>query len=155
PSARWQAGFVRDGASWRSFDETTTGNAQVREQYLARRHEAPQSFPGQLELANWCRKQGLAEQERAHLTGALALSTDRDNSDLLRRLGYREIGGFWLSREDLREWRSLNQQTEASLKRWQSRLNGIASGLAGSARQREGALAKLREITDASAIPAI
>ena len=39
PKARWQAGFVRVGKSWRSFDEisSTSANSDIRRQYLAQR----------------------------------------------------------------------------------------------------------------------
>src|SRR6516164_7190912 len=46
--ARWQAGFVKDGDSWKSFDqpEPGTASASLLEEYRRRRDEAPQSFSG-------------------------------------------------------------------------------------------------------------
>src|SRR5262245_32346425 len=155
--ARWQAGFVKDGDSWRSFDEplrdsTLTG---LLADYRRRREEAPRAFDGQMDLANWCRKRQLFDRERAHLIAALNLAPDRDNTDILLRLGCRQIGGFWFGREDLTEWRRLNQQAETALKRYESQLSSIARGLSGSSRQRDAAVARLRQMNDPSAIPAI
>ncbi|MGE5194341.1 MAG: polymorphic toxin-type HINT domain-containing protein [Deltaproteobacteria bacterium] len=155
--ARWQAGFVKDGNSWRSYDalpgETKAGD--LLDQYRHRRGEAPLTFRGQLDLANWCRKRGLYDQEHAHLRAALTLGADGEEADILARLGYRVVAGAWLSRENLRDWQRFNQQTAGALKRWEVRLNAIVEGLSGSRLQRAGALAKLREIADPSAIPAI
>src|SRR5262249_18486333 len=75
-AARWQAGFVKDGGSWRSFDEASrnSSTAGAHEDYRRRREESPNTFADQLDLANWCRKQGLKDQERAHLHAALRTS---------------------------------------------------------------------------------
>ena len=155
--ARWQAGFVKDGDGWRSFDEPTRDSATTKllNEYRLRRDEAPQTFASQLDLADWCRKQGLNDRESAHLRGALALDRERDHSDILVRLGCRCVGGVWLSREDLQDWQRLNQQTEASLKRWNTKLQPIARGLSGSSRQRDVAVTQLRKMDEPSAIPAI
>ena len=156
-AARWQAGFVRDGDAWRSFDATVSVAAESEslKRYRLRREDAPVTFAGQIDLANWCKKQGLANQEQAHLHAALLLEKDRNNADILARLGYRVVGGVWLSRDDLRDWHRINQQTTAALKRWETKLKTIASGLSGSARQRELAVKQLREIAEPASIPAI
>src|SRR5262245_25540490 len=41
-AARWQAGFVRGGNAWRSYEESALNEAQVRsaDEYLRRRQEA-------------------------------------------------------------------------------------------------------------------
>jgi hypothetical protein len=57
-TARWQAGFIKAGDSWRSFDGTSQdlASAGLLGEYRRRREEAPQTFRGQIDLANWCRK---------------------------------------------------------------------------------------------------
>ncbi|HTI51575.1 MAG TPA: polymorphic toxin-type HINT domain-containing protein, partial [Planctomycetaceae bacterium] len=153
----WQAGFVREGESWRSFDDASQ-SAVAREKldhYRERRAAAPATPAGQLQLADWCRQQGLRDQEQAHLFSAVALDPQGDHSKVLERLGFRRIGGRWLSREQLVEWRSLNRQTEESLKHWKPKLDRIARQLAAGTRQRATGLASLKEITVPSAIPAI
>jgi hypothetical protein len=157
PQARWQAGFVRDGKSWRSFDETasTAANSDIRRQYLMRREEAANTFPDQLELADWCGQRRLADQEQAHLAAALTLAPESDRPPLLARLGYVQIGTRWLSPEQLSEWQRTNREAEASLKKWSSRLERIASSMSGTKRRHEAALAALRPMADSSAVPAI
>jgi hypothetical protein len=157
PLARWQAGFVRDGKSWRSFDETdsTAADADIRRQYLARRGETAKTFEDQLELADWCGQRRLADQEQAHLAAALTLAPESDRPPLLERLGYVQFGTQWLSPEQLAEWQRANREAEASLKKWSSKLERIASSMNGTKRRHEAALAALRPMADPSAVPAI
>lgn len=157
PSARWQSGFVREGDNWRSFDDATGDAAATStlNEYRRRRGETEPSFSGQMTLAGWCRKQGLNDQEYAHLQAALRLSPEQPSPALLARLGCRQVAGIWLSRENLRDWQKLNRQTTESLRRWEARLRSIAEGLSGSRAKRANALARLRDIAEPSAIPAI
>ena len=156
-AARWQSGFVRDGNQWRSFDETfsSTAEPELLKEYRARRRETAPTSSGQLELANWCKKQGLPDQERAHLSASLALSPSRNDPAVLQRLGYLRLGTQWLSPEQIQNWQRLNRRSEASLKKWSTKLDRIAQRLSGSKGQHAAGLADLRGITDVSAVPAI
>jgi len=156
-AARWQAGYVRDGKQWRSFDAQSGEQVptEATAQYRKRREEAPKTFPGQLELANWCRKEGLKDQERAHLLSALSLAPDQELPAVRRRLGYAQIGTQWLSGEQLSAWKVAIRRSDSSLKKWSSRLERIAQRLEGDKLQREAALAELHSIADSSTIPAI
>jgi len=157
PKARWQAGFVRVGKSWRSFDEisSTAANSDIRRQYLARRGAVAQTFDGQLELADWCGERRLTDQEQAHLTAALALAPEGEQPPLLQRLGYLRVGTQWLSRDQISEWQRTNREAEASLTKWSSKFEQIASLLQGTQRQHEAASVRLRAMADSSAVPAI
>jgi hypothetical protein len=111
--ARWQAGFVKVGDSWRSFDEVRhSDSAGLSEEYRRRREDASKTFPGQLDLANWCRKQGLKDLERVHLRAAVSLASDDEQPALLERLGYSRIGTQWVSDEQKREWQNTLRQTK-------------------------------------------
>lgn len=155
-AARWQAGFVRDGKVWRSFDQAPQQtNSEASLNYLARRQEAPQTFAGQLNLANWCRSKGLSDQEHAHLFACGSLAGNQDITEIGVRYGCGKIAGVWLSPEELRAWQRVNQQTEASLNRWEAKLNAIGQGLAGTSNQRDAALTKLKQLNDPSAVAAI
>ncbi|MBI3865258.1 MAG: hypothetical protein HY290_25570, partial [Planctomycetia bacterium] len=129
--------------------------ASALTEYQSRRRTTSETFADQLLLADWCRMQKLADQERAHLNAALAVAPPDEIERVRVRLGWRRIGGFWFSREDLLEWQKLNQATDASLKRWQAKCDQVARNVDGSARQRDAALAALKEIDEASAVPAL
>src|SRR5262245_29969327 len=113
PAARWQAGFVKLGDSWRSFEEEprSLDSAGLLDEYRRHRDDAPQTFHGQLDLSNWCRKQGLKDLERVHLLVALSLTPDEEQPALLERLGYVQIGTQWVSDEHRRERRNTLRQT--------------------------------------------
>jgi hypothetical protein len=156
-SARWQAGFVKDGGSWLAFDEPARDHALARvlAEYRQRRDEAPQTFRGQLNLANWCLARTLPDQERVHLTAALARSDGDAAEAIARRLGYQQIAGRWLSREQLLEWNELHRRATQSLTKWEPQLNRLVARLAGTRPQRELAIAGLKKLADNSAVPAI
>src|SRR5262245_9424388 len=152
-AAHFQAGFVKDGNSWRSLEgpQRDIALAPMLDAYRHRRAEASLSFPGQLELADWCRASKLPDQERAHLLAALALGAGDASVPIAERLGYRRVSGNWLSPEQLLEWRELNRRAAQSLKKWESQLCKVAERVAGSPVQRELAIAGLKKIADHSA----
>jgi len=156
-AAHWQSGFVRDGQNWRSFEAEAAdpGNRAKHPDYLARRQATAQTFDAQIELAKWCRKQGLIDEERAYLFAAVNLDKSNTHPDVLERLGYRRVENTWLTPEQISDWRRSNERTEASLKLWEGRLRKIVSGLEGSERQRENARRTLADVRDPAAVPAV
>ena len=154
-AARWQSGFVRTGNQWRSFDETapSTAATDLLGKYRARRREAVQTPAGQIDLADWCRKNKLPEQERAHLRSAMDLAPDVDHTAILERLGNVQFGNVWLSREQIEQWQALNRRTSLALKRYGARIEKLAERLDGSRRQHDTAVASLLQLTDADIIP--
>ena len=66
----------------------------------------------QWKLAEWCRKRHLPDQRQVHLQRILAL--DPDHLPTRRALGYAQVSGRWLTRE---EWRQ-NQGFEYHDGRW-------------------------------------
>jgi hypothetical protein len=155
--ARWQAGFVRDADAWRSFDDplSSAQGPVVLDQYRQLRKYALADLAGQVTLADWCKKQGLADQERAHLTVALALATKDEQSAIFPRLGYGQVGNQWVSGEQFVEWQEINRRVTAAVKIWRPKLEKIAEKLAGSRRQSELGLASLKELASPESVPAI
>ncbi len=157
PSVRWQAGFVRDGKGWRSFDEApqNAADSKLRSEYLSQRSAAPPTRAGQLTLADWCRKQGLADEERAHLTAALLRAPAADQPAIHTRLGHCQIGNQWVTGEQVREWQETNRRATSALKGFGPKLEKIAAQLAGSRPQQALGLASLKELAGPEVIPAI
>ena len=154
---RWQTGYVRDGDQWRPFEQAAKAVAGTdrRSRYAQRREQAPMTGAGQLALANWCREQGMHAQERAHLSAVLVLEPDLPHVEIHERLGDRLFGHQWLSPDQIQEWIALNRRSRALLAQWGPQFEKLASQLEGSRRQRDYALASLRELTDPAAIPAL
>jgi hypothetical protein len=156
-AARWQAGFIREGQEWIAYDDSsrTESSEKVLSIYRQRRVGAQRRSKDQLDLANWCRANKLPDQERAHLSAALSLGAGDASEQVAERLGYRQVCGRWLSREQLKEWSGLNDRAVQSLKKWEPQLAKLADRLGGSAAQRESAIASLKKNADDSAIRAI
>lgn len=157
PELRWQAGYVRNGKSWQPVEAAGQSSAAEPrlQEYRERRASTPQTAQGQLELADWCRKEKLYDQERAHLQAVLDLTPDGDHTLLLERLGNIQFGQVWLSREQVSQWQALNRRTLTALKHWEGRLEKIADRLDGSRAQHDSAVASLRKLTDPDVIPVI
>jgi hypothetical protein len=155
--AHWQAGFVRTGKAWRSYDDEAPSTADFEKLQLYRKERAntPQTGEGQLGLADWCRKNRLADQEQAHLHAALRLSSPLITPERLERLGYRQIAGQWHNPEQWREWQTLGATAETSLARWEPRINAAVEQLVQPGKHKEAVLDRLAKLVDASAVPAV
>jgi hypothetical protein len=155
--ARWQAGFVREGKSWQPFEkpQSPAVDDDSLERYRERREAAAKTFADQKELAEWCRKQGLADQERAHLGAALLYAPTSEQSALYPRLGYCKVGERWVSGEQLAVWQEMNRRVAAAVKSWSRKLEKIAEQLSGSRRQYVQGLANLKELTNTESLPAV
>ena len=158
PATRWQVGQVQNGKQWQAFETTVMNDADDARMadYRQRRNDAEKNYGGQLELANWCRKQKLSEHERAHLVQSLLLATpNQDVSRIYERLGYQRIGSEWVGREELAELERQAKAMKASRERWSPRLQPLASKLDGTIPQIRQAKEQLDQIMDVRAIPAI
>lgn len=157
-AARWQAGYLRYGEEWISHEQFTP-EADLPKTLIDYRVLRNSTFPtaaGHLKLADWCRKNGLEEQEQAHLLAALPLVTDtRQTTAIHERLGHRLLNGEWLTRQEIKDLERLSREAEKSLARWQKQLEEIRKQLAGSPRQKKTAQERLYAINDPEAIPAI
>jgi hypothetical protein len=155
-TARWQAGYTRVAGEWRRSEKTDGAvHDALRHEYHTLRKAVGQSPDDHVRLANWCKARRLPEQERAHLTAALAFSGDRDLPHVRRRLGHVLANGRWMTGEEIAEAEQSSREMLEAMKVWGQRLQSIADRLAGNRRQRESAIADLRAIDDPAALPAI
>lgn len=158
PAAFWHSGYVQSGKQWLRFEETIAEGADARRlnDYMEHRDAYLKRPHGQAELANWCRKNGLFDQERVHLLQALAAQDSTIKLDVAyQRLGCQKDGGVWVSPYERREAAELAAGIEASYKRWNSKLQAIKESLNGSQKQRAIAEKQMAEITNGSAVPAL
>ncbi|NIP87408.1 MAG: hypothetical protein GTO03_18390 [Planctomycetales bacterium] len=154
--ARWHQGYVEIDSQWVRVDDVPAVTAADNrlKRYHHRRGEAADTLDGQLALANWCRRQGLPDHERAHLTRVLTI--DPDHIQARSRLGFVRAGDEWLSAEDVSLARERNEKTRAALASWRPKIEALKRQMhSRSPRQREYARQQLSEIEDLSAIPAL
>ena len=159
PSATWwQAGFVQSGSQWLPYEKSVATGEQVMklEEYRDQRSALANEPHGQWKLANWCRKNGLMDQERVHLLRLLAERDPAVKTDaVFERLGCQKVGDLWVSPQERQEAVRIKAEIETSFKRWESKLTAIVQQLQGTPKQRNSAERKLAEITDPLAVPAI
>ena len=151
----WHRGFVRYRGLWIKADE---GTLAERDNALAEYHRVREQYAdtaeGQTSLADWCRDRSLTDQERAHLTRVVDI--DPDNVAALRRLGFRPVGGDWISAAELQQSQAERQQRQQSLSAWRGRIEDIRNLLRhASGRRRALGEERLSAIHDVGAIPAI
>jgi len=155
-AARWHNGYVRQHNKWVKYDALPDMVADDMRYtaYRIAREKAGETAWDQLVLANWCSQRNLPDQERAHLTKVLDLDTNQ--AEARRRLGFRWVGGSWLSEQEIAESNGRAKKAAAATKQWAPKLMSIRTGLSrDSLHRREVALERLLAIKDPTAITAI
>lgn len=157
-AANWQAGYVQRDKQWLRFEETTADAADVGRlnDYKEHRDAYLQRPNGHSQLAAWCQRNNLPEQERVHLLHALFGQDPKlDRDAAFRKLGCQKIDGVWVSLLERQEAVAAGAEIERSHKLWDSKLQGLVRLLEGSAKQRSAAEKQLAETTQASAVPSV
>ena len=157
-SVWWQAGFVHSGGHWLPYEKSVAAGEQAAkvEEYRSQRAAFAHEPHGRWKLANWCRKNGMLDQERVHLIQVLAERDPTVKTDAVyERLGCQKVGDAWVSPQERQETARIKSEIEASFKLWESKLASIIQQLEGTPKQRKLAQRKLAEICDPTAVPAI
>jgi hypothetical protein len=156
--AHWHSGQLQRDGQWHDFKSLPSllADPATMNEYRALRDKAPMTYRAQLELANWCRAHKLADQERAHLTAALELSDNPDDSGLRARLGQKSVGGVWMNDDDVRNEKQRQAAARKNLKAWRPAISRISKKLASTNDSvRQAARRQLLEINDPNALPAL
>lgn len=114
-------------------------SSDVVSEYQRLARSAPDTVEDHWRLAEWCREHELDDQSQSHLERILEL--DPDHAQARRLLGYREVGGAWMTRDEVMAARGLvkyngkyhtrqhiellerEEQTRASATDWSNRLD--------------------------------
>jgi hypothetical protein len=155
--AWWHQGYVQDGKQgWTNHASflATANRAERLAAYEKQRDRASDTIEGQLELADWCAKHRLLGQERAHLTRVIDLAPEHPVARA--RLGFVQQGGVWISGQEIARQQSQVAARQAALREWLPKLREVRLGLEHRSPQRRShAVAKLTDMRDAAAVPAI
>ncbi len=154
--ARSQNKEVRVDNGWMSIDECIDkiGKNGLIAEYERLRGANELTIEQHYMLADWCLKRQLTLQAYGHLNRIIQL--DPDHEPALRALGYQQVGTEWISPAQLQEARLSAERTQSSIAKFGKQLQEIHRSLM-SQRQavRESAAAKLNEIDDEAAVPAV
>lgn len=154
----WQAGYLSSGKQWLPFEQTIAAgtSAAKLDEYQSMRDRLSDKPHGHWQLAVWCKKNGLHDQERVHLMQVL---DDKDPGvdleTVYERLGCQKIGNDWVSPQARRDSEAQQAEMEESYKYWHSKLETIQQQLEGSSKQVAVAQKHLAEISQTSAVPTI
>ena len=155
-AARWQTGQVFYTRKWLNTDAAVAAAADDNRlaRYAGRRQSTADTVEAQLKLATWCRGEGLLDQERAHLTRVLELSPD--DAQARAGLGFKRVGNEWISTDEQKRTEADEKRRSESLAVWKSTIEKYAKSLdATSSKRRAYAEARIVEIRDPKAIPAL
>jgi len=152
PLVRSYLGKVRYGNAWLPIDEAAKHYAKSERlaAYERRRADARDNAASQISLATWCRREGLFEQEQAHLLRALDF--DPEQKRLRQRLGQVRSGLNWLSADEADQQKQWEQQQAIHRQQWQPLVDSIVRRLSGVAEERREAALELDQIRDPGAI---
>ena len=159
--ARWHRGWLltKDG-QWQSVEadlaDAFSGQAdsQGLRDYEARRLSSRDDAAGHWQLALWCIDNKLPEQAKAHL--ARTLEFFPEHVEARRLLGFRNMGGEWLSEEQQQEVVERSESVREGLAKYGKTLGTLARQLKSRHQHiREAAQAEVLEIKDPLAIAPI
>jgi len=151
--ARWHSGHVEHHGRWVKFDQLARMAAgdEDYQQYLRVRSDYPNTVEGQFELARWCEKHRLEDQARAHFLRVLQF--DPDHRLARTALGFRNIGGFWATREQIRQMSERGREFREDLRKWGPQIERLRRQLASHRQERrEGAKQQLLAIDEPEAV---
>jgi len=154
--ARWHQGYVRSSTGeWvKAGDRLDVRRQSLLTQYDKRRAAASNTVAGQLELADWCNKHHLNEQERVHLLRVCELSPDHPAAR--QRLGFTRNGRDWVSREEREKNQQRDEAVRVAAAKWTPIIKKATEQLdSKDLRTRQYGLGELKAIVDPAALPTL
>jgi len=154
--AQWHQGCVQYQKEWvdaKQLPELLKKDPRIA-LYIKQRNQVRDTINGHLELADWCQKKGLVEQERAHLTRVLDF--DANHRIARTRLGFRQINGQWVTPTQIQQARQQVISDRKNFSSWGPRIEKLRKQFRnGSPAQRETAQQRILAINDSTAIVAL
>ncbi|WP_435008481.1 polymorphic toxin-type HINT domain-containing protein [Tundrisphaera lichenicola] len=119
-------------------------------EYDARRARAPYSADGQWSMGLWAEEHGLKDQARAHFTAVTRLDPTREAARM--RLGYRRVGGRWVTDAQLAAEKAEAEAQKQADKKWKAVLVRHRNALGVPSKRAE---ASLLAVTDPRAAASV
>ena len=122
--------------------------------YRSLREEYGGTPAGQLELARWCRKEGLEEEERLHWR--ILRTIDLEQPEAIKALGLQKFQGEWLAKEQIAQLKQERKLAKAAERKWKPKLKRIKQAIEhGDEAERKSALDELQAIDDPHTMPIV
>jgi len=154
--AWWNQGYVKFKNQWLRAVELP----QVLEddkrfaQYEKIRESKGDDLAGHMEMAQWCSKRGMHEQERAHLTQVLRFNPN--HLEARGKLGFLRIDGQWVHVREMAETAAELREDRNLLATWRPEMERLTKALNHrSELKRKTAKEQILAIEDPEAVPAL
>ncbi len=157
PPANWHSGRVKVGEDW--FDiSAAQARAAVDEklrQYRSLR-SAANNADRHLDLAKWCARHGLRELAELHYELLLGNpeAPAKIREEALKKLGLTNVGGMFLTDDEIRQQEQGVKQLQHAMKNWRPRLVKWQKAIEGKNKSKHDFAAnEMRQIDDSNIIP--
>ncbi|HEX6960824.1 MAG TPA: polymorphic toxin-type HINT domain-containing protein [Lacipirellula sp.] len=151
--ARWQKGEVKFNGKWQTPKQVAelVSTDERYEQYRQMRDTSAGRVDDHIALAEWCMRQGLANEERYHWINVILAAP---NHKLARqRLELREYRGGLFTEQQIAEHQQQMEQAEADAKKYRPQfIQLVRKARSESKAVREAALDKIRAVSEVGAI---
>jgi hypothetical protein len=160
PEANWHSANVHIGGKWLTLAEAEQHAARdpLLAEYRKHRSEAGEDAKAERGLARWCLTKGLEDNARLHYSQLLNRNdVDAEaRQEAIRRMDLHNVGGTWMTGEQVKAREEHIRAIDAALKQWRPRLKRLQLAVDGDDYvQRERAIKELNEIDDPHAIVAL
>ncbi len=117
-ATHWQLGQVWIDSRWMTPDQAQQAASKDKRlaEYRKLRDRSVLTVDSQAALARWCRKNKLADEERAHWQTVLQLQPD--NAEAIKALGLRPFAGTLLTQAQIQRVKSQLQTWAKAVDRW-------------------------------------
>jgi hypothetical protein len=153
--ARWLSSQLKFDGRWRTVDEIAhrVANDSRWAEYQRLRQSLAGTPDDHAELARWCFRKGLANEERSHW--AQVLKANPGHELARTRLGVREYRGGLCTEEQIADYEQRLSKAEQDFAQFAPKFTDLCRRALGPSADREGALDEISRIDDPAAIPAL
>jgi len=130
-----------------------TGRDPRLVEYRERRQEAEPTASSQWALAEWCRRQRLTDQERAHLTAVIAL--DPTHRAAHERLGHVQVADGWVDAVAIADERAAARRSAASRRKHAAALDSLARQIGEGVIDPDAAVVRVQDLGTRAGIEAL
>ena len=155
--ARWHSGYLSKGKkAFETVEESVQSNAENLKisKYRQQRKKLVETAAGHWEMAQWCAKNKLMPQARAHLNRVIDFNPE--HAAARAALGFVRMGNEWVSPEEMEMLSKRAAAKSASIQKYGKQVSKLIEQM-NSSRPivRERAVASLMELDDPDAVGAV
>jgi hypothetical protein len=154
--ARWRLGEVRFEGKWRTLEEIhdrVDANPR-RDEYLEQKASLPDEPAAHAELARWCMRNGLENEERYHWTKVLFAEPGHELAK--SRLNLRSYRGRLFTQQEIADIESSRAEASVNLNKYKPVFTELCRRVTTTkSSERESALTSIRRIDDPAQLPAL